>query len=67
MDMNLISTTDSIKGYEIVEQKGLVSSRVVVGVGFFQNFSLHLPIFLEGALKSWRTDWESCIWRLSIA
>ncbi len=38
MDRNLISTTDSIKGYDIVDQKGIVSSRAVVGVGFFSEF-----------------------------
>lgn len=38
MDKNLISTTDFIKGYEITEQKGIVSSRAVVGVDFFSEF-----------------------------
>lgn len=38
MNLNMISTSDSIPGYEIIEQRGIVTARVVVGVGFFSEF-----------------------------
>ncbi len=38
MNSNMLSTTDTIKNCVILEQKGVVSARVVVGVGFFSEF-----------------------------
>ncbi len=38
MNKDMLSTTDTIKNCLIFKQKGIASSRVVVGVGFFSEF-----------------------------
>lgn len=38
MNKCLLSTTDTIKNFAIIEQKGIVSARAVVGIGFFSEF-----------------------------
>jgi uncharacterized protein YbjQ (UPF0145 family) len=42
----LVSTTDTLEGYEIEKYFGLCSERIVVGAGFFQGFLLGLQIYL---------------------
>jgi hypothetical protein len=55
----LVSTTDTLEGYEIEKYFGLCSERIVVGAGFFQSFLLGLQIYLGEdlvLLKNYQLD-----------
>ncbi|MCI5997098.1 MAG: heavy metal-binding domain-containing protein [Peptoniphilaceae bacterium] len=52
----IITTTNSVEGYKIVEYKGVVFGEVVTGVNFVKDFGAGLRDFFGGRSKGYEDE-----------
>ncbi len=52
----IITTTNSVEGYKIVEYKGVVFGEVVTGVNFMKDFGAGLRDFFGGRSKGYEEE-----------
>lgn len=52
----IITTTNNVDGYEIVEYKGVIFGEVITGVNFIKDFSAGLRDFFGGRSSSYEEE-----------
>lgn len=52
----IITTTNSVEGYKIVEYKGVVFGEVITGVNFVKDFAAGLRDFFGGRSKGYEDE-----------